>query len=128
MLDGICMINKKTIDTPSVNFDEKSYTLNIEGKSYMEDSFSFYDDVLEWIKSYLLKNKQIVITMELIYINSTSSKAIYDLFNSLQEEKIKNNNIKLIWRYDEENYMMQETGEDFQEDFENLSIVLEPHE
>lgn len=99
--------------------------LSMRGKSYPENTFEFYSPVMKWLEEYLDEDtvEKIVVNMEIIYFNSSSSKLFFDFFDLFDENKEKHI-IEINWVYDEENESAQEAGEDFIEDFENLNIKL----
>lgn len=111
--------------TPEINLDAETGIVSIVGKSYPENTFEFYQPVLDWINKYFNGNAQAktTVNMEIIYFNSSSSKLFFDFFDVLDEAK-KENDIKINWLYDKENDSAMEAGEDFVEDFEDLTINL----
>jgi hypothetical protein len=110
--------------TPEIRMNSQTATIEITGKSYPENTFEFYTPVLEWLEEYFQNPKEeTLFNMEIIYFNSSSSKLFFDLFDLL-EEHISNSKITIYWIYDVENETAQEAGEEFQEDFENLNIIL----
>jgi hypothetical protein len=80
---------------------------------------------MEWLESYFNGHAMptTVVNMEIIYFNSSSSKLFFDFFDVLDENN-DHCDIQINWIYDEENESAQEAGEDFIDDFENLSIHL----
>ena len=98
--------------------------ISLIGKSYPENTFEFYTPMMEWIKSYFNGNvaKITTINMEIIYFNSSSSKLFFDFFDLLEDNN--SNEIIVNWIYDDENESALEAGEDFVEDFEELTINL----
>jgi len=110
--------------TPSIIMDGNTGTIDIRGKSYPENTFEFYTPVMEWLKNYFKNPKeQTTLTMEIIYFNSSSSKFFYDLFDFL-EANSDMTELTINWVYDEENESALEAGEEFMEDFEDLSFHL----
>jgi SiaC family regulatory phosphoprotein len=122
----LLIIKEQSADKPLVAFDEVKNTFILQGKSYPEDAYRFYEEVEDILGAYLKQKKSLIFSCELTYINSTSSRAIFDLFNTLKNKIDKHENIKVIWRYHEENHNMKEMGEDLQEDLESLKIKLVP--
>ena len=117
------LIIEETKYTPQINLDIEG-TVSISGKSYPENTFEFYAPVLEWIENYFEnKNEKLVVNMEIVYFNSSSSKLFFDLFDLFDENR-ENCAIELNWIYDEENESALEAGEDFIDDFEELNIKL----
>ena len=114
------LIIEETKYTPNINLDING-TVSIVGKSYPENTFEFYAPVMEWLGTYFEEgNKKLTLNMEITYFNSSSSKLFFDMFDLLDE----NNSDELVinWIYDEENESALEAGEDFKDDFEDLTI------
>ena len=114
------LVIEETKYTPTINLDA-SGTVSIVGKSYPENTFEFYAPVMEWLGTYFEEgNKKLTLNMEITYFNSSSSKLFFDMFDLLDE----NNSDELVinWIYDEENESALEAGEDFKDDFEDLTI------
>jgi len=110
--------------TPSILMDESQGLIEIRGKSYPENSFEFYQPVMEWIENYLKSPQpKTTINMEIIYFNSSSSKLFFDLFDLLEESK-DHTDITINWIYDAENESALEAGEEFIEDFSDLNFQL----
>lgn len=111
--------------TPVITLDAEAGTISMVGKSYPENTFEFYQPVMDWMAEYFdshAKNKTVV-NMEIIYFNSSSSKLFFDFFDILDEVK-ENHQLEINWIYDEENESALEAGEDFVDDFEDLKINL----
>lgn len=110
--------------TPEISLDTKG-TISLVGKSYPENTFEFYAPMMKWLEEYFegTPADTIVVNMEIIYFNSSSSKLFFDFFDLL-EENSSDNKIEINWIYDEENESAEEAGEDFIEDFEDLNIKL----
>lgn len=111
--------------TPEIDLDATSGVMSFVGKSYPENTFEFYQPVMNWIKAYFESHAQpkTTLNMEVIYFNSSSSKLFFDLFDIL-DEAASDHDIEINWIYDEENEFAEEAGEDFQDDFEDLTINL----
>lgn len=100
--------------------------IEIKGKSYPENTFEFYKPVMTWLRSYLNADdspKVLSVNCEIIYFNSSSSKMFFDFFDLLSAYNGKFD-IRVEWRYDEDNDIAKESGEDFVADFPELSIML----
>ena len=111
-----------TKSSPLILYTASTKTLLIEGNSYPENSFQFYEPLFAFVKDELtLDEEAICIEIKLIYFNSTTSKTLFDLLDLL-EEKVKNFAIK--WYYNKENEFIIEAGEDLQEDYPGLNIQL----
>lgn len=111
--------------TPKILLDKSESKIEFIGKSYPENTFEFYAPVLEWLKVFLSEQREVKVTLELEYLNSSSLKSFFDIFDIFEESSLKyKSKIVVDWIYDEENDIALETGEDFQMDFEDLEINL----
>jgi len=110
--------------TPVINLSIDG-TISMIGKSYPENTFEFYEPMMNWVKEYFETSAKDVTTvnLEITYFNSSSSKLFFDFFDLL-EENHEEHTIKINWIFDEENESAEEAGEDFIEDFEDLDINL----
>ena len=120
------LIIKSTKYTPSIDFDCESGKLSIVGKSYPENTFEFYKPVIEWVKEYFENAlcRKTAIVLDLEYLNSSSLKAYFDLFDILEIAQEKGQDIGIHWLYDKDDDISEETGEDFIEDFQDLNMQL----
>ena len=113
--------------TPDICFDCENDVLEIRGESYPENIAEFYAPVFSWLRRYigqLEDDKTVTVNMELVYFNSSSSKVLLDFFDLLEEASNDGKQIVVSWIYEEEDDDSLEFGEDFQEDFEDLSFRL----
>jgi hypothetical protein len=112
--------------TPKIDLDFDKGILEFKGKSYPENTFEFYKPIQEWISEYFetCKDKKTEVNFDINYLNSSSIKFFYDLFDTLESAQEGCPDLKVQWFYDEEDDMALETGEDFQEDYENLNVTL----
>lgn len=111
--------------TPEISFNTDG-KLSLIGKSYPENTFQFYAPVMQWMREYFSNDsspKKIVLDVEIIYFNSSSSKLFFDFFDLLDENKT-DFDITVNWLYDKDNESALEAGEDFIEDFGELKIIL----
>jgi hypothetical protein len=116
-----------TARTPAVTFDFAQHHLKIKGESYPEDVTEFYGPVFTALDTYLggLGQGTCRFDFELIYINSSSAKAIMMLMDKLDLAASKGAAVEVYWYYDKEDDTMQELGEEFGEDLENAKFHLE---
>jgi len=116
---------EETKYTPKIDLDALNGTVSMAGKSYPEITFEFYEPVMKWLEEYFETSakEETNVNLEIIYFNSSSSKLFFDLFDLLEENKDQHK-ITINCIYDGENESALEAGEDFQEDFEELTINL----
>jgi hypothetical protein len=120
------LIISKTNYTPDINFNADTRILNISGKSYPENTFEFYAPITSWITECLKSrnNEKLIFNFELTYINSGSLKSYFDILDILEEANNDGTNIEINWIYEADDDIIEETGEDFKEDFESLVFNL----
>ncbi|MDF1874519.1 DUF1987 domain-containing protein [Sulfurimonas sp. SAG-AH-194-I05] len=113
-----------TAYTPEINLQVNGI-ISFVGKSYPENTFEFYTPIMKWLEDYFDGStpEETVVNLELVYFNSSSAKLFFDFFDLLDEAKDEHS-IVVHWIYDEENDSAQEAGEDFIEDFSDLTIKL----
>jgi hypothetical protein len=113
--------------TPAVTFDFAENHLKLAGESYPEDVTEFYKPVFEALDTYLarLGKGNCRFDIELIYLNSSSAKAIMMLMDKLDAAAANGASIEVFWYYDREDDTMQELGEEFGEDLVNAKFHLE---
>lgn len=110
---------EKTKSTPQVVFDPQQYVLRIEGQSYPENAFKFYEPIFYWLDQQLLKIQQKIsleIYFHMPYINTSSSKCVMMLLEKLETAHQNGNQIAVRWYYDNDNEMALECAEEFKED------------
>jgi SiaC family regulatory phosphoprotein len=116
-----------TTRTPAVTFDFTQHHLKIKGESYPEDVTEFYGPVFTALDNYLTKlgKGSCRFDFELIYLNSSSAKAVMMLMDKLEAAAKKGASVEVYWYYDKEDDTMQELGEEFGEDLEDAKFHLE---
>ena len=113
--------------TPAIDFNFGNNHLKLSGESYPEDVTEFYNPVFSALDAYLatLGRGSCRFDFELIYLNSSSAKAVMMLMDKLDAAAAKGAAVDVHWFYDEEDDTMQELGEEFGEDLENAKFHLE---
>jgi hypothetical protein len=114
-----------TNSTPEIQANHSNNTIEIRGKSYPENTFEFYQPLMDWVEAYFKTDQtKLKISFEIQYFNSSTSKVFYDLFDLLEESRTSGKSIVVDWEFDPENVSAEEAGEDFKEDFEDMEINL----
>jgi hypothetical protein len=105
--------------TPRILFDDENKVFNIDGQSYPENSSNFYEPVINWLEAYLEKEDiTFDLNVRLLYLNTSSTKAMFYLFDILEDAFEKGKKVSVTWFYNAENEVAKETGEDLLEDFQ----------
>lgn len=111
---------EKTHNTPKVVLDKTKGIFKIEGKSLPEDVMSFYGPIINWLHEYLANpNPTTVLTFEMHYFNTASSKIIYEIISMLKEPFKSGKDVRVNWCYLEDDDDTLEAGKDY----ESLSKV-----
>ena len=98
--------------TPVVEFSSNGELL-LKGRSIPENSIEFYKPLREWLESYSESpNSTTVLSVQLEYFNTSSSKCILDVFKKL--ESVSGSEITVKWHYEEDDEDMLEAGEDYE--------------
>jgi hypothetical protein len=106
-------MEKWTIDatdrTPSVILDRQESMLRIEGRSYPEEGMDFFDPIILRFKTLEDSETPIrIIHIRLEYYNSSTTKAMAELFSALVKAKQHGFDVKVIWEFEEEDDGIQE--------------------
>lgn len=110
--------------TPEIEFDTQENILKISGKSTPENTFEFFEPIKKWLTDYLADSKKCSVIFNIPYFNSSSSRAIYDIFDILSTAQEAGSEITVHWEYAQNNENGEESGQEFQEDFTDLNINL----
>ncbi|MGC8602628.1 MAG: DUF1987 domain-containing protein [Desulfomonilaceae bacterium] len=111
-----------TKSSPFVLIDPAAHLFQIKGESYPENAAKFFGPVLSFINEYLYSSgtSRITIDMQLTYFNSSSSKVLLNLFESLEKAVSEGKDVIVNWWYHPENEILLEAGEEFQNEFPSL--------
>ncbi len=117
---------KPTKSSPKIILNSNSNIHEISGESYPENSLEFYKPIIKWLEEYLsiLEDDEVILNVELYYFNSSSSKVLMDIFDMFEESCNNGKKIIVNWIYETGNDASLEYGEEFAEDFENLTFNL----
>lgn len=89
--------------------------LEIVGRSIPENPESVYVRLEEWLKSHLETKTGLDVCIQLEYINSGSSKYLFEILRILTEYRKMGKKINMRWRYEEDDEAMQELGEHYRD-------------
>jgi hypothetical protein len=122
-MDDLIITGSK--DTPHVNFNKNSGILEISGQSYPESISEFYPPVINWLKKFIDTGNKIILNVKLQYFNTSSSKAILDILDILQDYHESGGNVTVNWYYEKDDEDILETGSEFKEDLTLTFNLLE---
>jgi hypothetical protein len=103
--------------TPEIRTDWDTGVLHMKGDSYPENSFELFSQVFDWIERYLRESdRPLALQLQLLYLNTSSIKAMMDIFDMLEAAFGESRNVAVTWRYDPRNERVAELAEEFKED------------
>jgi len=115
----------KTTSTPYILIDEEKSYMRFEGRSFHENVAEFYRDVNDWLDTYLVKDfVSFTFDFEMNYFNSSTSKFMHNMLTKMDEYASDEKKVIVNWITTEDNDIIIECGEDFQEDFTNLKFNM----
>lgn len=108
---------ESTQSTPSIFTDAQAGTVEMRGDSYPENSFELFSPAMQWVEDYLRDaDHALTLNLHLLYLNTSSVKAMMDIFDILEEAHREGRKVAVNWYYDEQNERVAELAEEFKED------------
>lgn len=121
------LIVEATRSSPAIELDAETCQLHIRGESYPENAAAFYAPVFAWLKEFIASLElaaTVHVDLEILYLNSSSTKVMLNLLDVLEQAAQDGANIIVNWYYDPENETMLECGQDFSEELKALTFNL----
>jgi hypothetical protein len=116
---------ERTVSTPYILIDEEKSYMKFEGRSFHENVAEFYKDVNSWLDTYLIKDfGDFTFDFEMNYFNSSTSKLLHNMLTKLDKCVSDKKRVIVNWITTEDNDIIIECGEDFQEDFGRLKFNM----
>jgi hypothetical protein len=107
-------INTDVLEFPSIQVKDRLKKIEISGFSRMTNPAEYYDQIIQLLEStYNQFKKTLIIDFRFEYINTASTKWIYQMLVSLQTLIRNEGLIEINWYYEEDDETIQETGEIF---------------
>ena len=106
-----------TQSTPDIRSDRIAGRLAMRGDSYPENSFELFGPVITWIERYLQSaTGPLTVDLHLVYLNTSSIKAMMDIFDLLEAANARGRTVAVNWYYDSRNERVGELAAEFKED------------
>jgi hypothetical protein len=107
-----------TQSTPAVSTDWDKGLLVMTGESYPENTYEIFDSIIEWVEEFLrTEDRPLDLQLRLNYLNTSSIRAMIDIFDRLQAAADEGKAIAVSWFYDSRNPRSAELAEEFKEDY-----------
>lgn len=105
----------RTPTSPEVEVDLEHGTIGFTGRSLPANSAQFYERVHRWIDDYLrASHDHTVVNVKLDYLDTSSSKHFYQIFERLSEAGERGKEVQVNWHFETGDEEMAETGKDYQ--------------
>ena len=122
-------IREATLRTPRIELNPDTQTLLIEGESYPEEIYRFYDPVFESFDHYFSQpGCRLRCTINLSYFNSSSARQLLEMLNRLEAQANKGHEIHVDWFCISDDDIMQEFAEDIAEEVNRLQFHIRINE
>lgn len=103
--------------TPAIHSDWAAGSVSMQGDSYPENSYELFHQVFEWIERFLAEaERPLSLELRLLYLNTSSIKAMMDIFDLLEAAHQQGKAVAVNWYYDRQNERVVELAEEFKED------------
>ncbi len=109
------VIQQELKNCPAIVYYPDDNILEIAGRSIPENPEQIFRRLDEWIVSHFDKNQELSVNVKLEYINSGSSKYLYEILKKLTVFGNNGKEVKLKWLYEEDDEAMLELGEHYRD-------------
>lgn len=108
---------ESTQSSPAIQGDWAKGMLSMQGDSYPENSYELFQQVFVWVERFLEEaQRPLLLELQLLYLNTSSIKAMMDIFDMLEDAHKAGRAVAVNWRYDLRNERVVELAEEFKED------------
>jgi hypothetical protein len=106
-----------TASSPFITANWTTGTLSMRGDSYPENAHELFDRVIDWVRRFLAEEQRpLMLGLHLLYLNTSSVKAMMDIFDLLEAAHHAGRTVRVVWYYDAGNERAAELAEEFRED------------
>jgi hypothetical protein len=117
---------QQTPSTPAVHADHAAGRVSLAGESYPENPFEFFQPIIDWVGDFLdTEARPLELELSLIYLNTSSIRAMMDIFDRMEEAHRAGREVRVRWTYEPENERVGELAEEFKEDC-SFPFTIEP--
>jgi|WetSurMetagenome_2_1015567.scaffolds.fasta_scaffold807304_1 hypothetical protein len=113
---GLFVTGNKSIteirEFPGITVRERLKKVEITGYSRMTNTAEYYEDLLKILENHFHTfKKTLIIDFRFEYINTSSTKWLFQMLTSFQELVANKGLIEINWYYEEDDETIFETGE-----------------
>ncbi len=118
------IIQEELKNCPGMYYYPESDKLEIVGRSIPENPELIFRRLDEWITIHFEKNNGLNVSIQLEYINSGSSKYLYEILKRLTGFIRSGKKVEIRWLYEEDDEAMLELGEHYR-DSAGIPLVID---
>jgi hypothetical protein len=118
------VIQEELKNCPGIVYFPENNILEITGRSIPENPELIFRRLDEWISAHFEKNPALAVNIRLEYINSGSSKYLYEILKKLTAFGHSGKTVTLKWLYEEDDEAMLELGEHYR-DTAGIPLVID---
>lgn len=117
----------RTPTSPGIDLDLEQGNFTFVGRSLPANSEQFYDRVHRWLDEYLKQPRATTVDIRIDYLDTSSSKHFYRIFDRLHTVHERGVPVKVNWHYEPGDEEIAETGRDLQHCFDlDFAFIEEP--
>jgi len=109
------VIQEELKNCPGIAYYPDSNQLELVGRSIPENPELIFRRLEDWLTLHFEKNSGLDVSIQLEYINSGSSKYLYEILKRLTGYGRSGKLVKLKWLYEEDDEGMLELGEHYRD-------------
>ncbi len=109
------IIQEELKNCPGIFYYPDSEKLELVGRSIPENPELIFRRLDEWITLHFDKNKGLNVSIQLEYINSGSSKYLYEILKRFTAYIKTGKKVEIKWLYEEDDEAMLELGEHYRD-------------
>jgi hypothetical protein len=109
------IIQEELKNCPGIAYYPDSDKLEVVGRSIPENPELIFRRLDEWITLHFDKNSTLNVSIQLEYINSGSSKYLYEILKRLTGFIKSGKTVEIKWLYEEDDEAMLELGEHYRD-------------
>jgi hypothetical protein len=111
------IIEKSNPVMPYINFNAQTGVCEIEGQSYITNTYAFYEPIYNWLEKFISVTKQdIKFDMKITYFNTSSSKCILEILRILKRFRDQGGKLIVSWH-------LNRQDEDLEDEVQYFSIA-----
>ncbi len=118
------IIQEELKNCPGIVYYPDSNKLELIGRSIPENPELIFRRLDDWITLHFEKNNGLDVHIQLEYINSGSSKYLYEILKRLTGYGRSGKHVNLKWFYEEDDEAMLELGEHYR-DTAGIPLVID---